>query len=155
MALFFVLACLLAWLAYFAEARERLWVSIMAGLRAVGGRLLRAGSSGLRGVTRTARGSPASAIADDIRRHRRLLLALLLVIALPPVLVLVLVLRREVILDGFEGIQRPVASVRIEELLYFPIQPRYWTTGSRSITAILTTNLSPARPTRSSLPGDR
>ena len=115
LALFFVLACLLAWLAYFAEARERLWVSIMAGLRAVGGRLLRAGSSGLRGVTRTARGSPASAIADDIRRHRRLLLALLLVIALPPVLVLVL--RREVILDGFEGIQRPVASVRIEELL--------------------------------------
>jgi peptidoglycan L-alanyl-D-glutamate endopeptidase CwlK len=115
MVLLFALACLLAWLALFAEARELLFSRARAGLRAAGGMFRRHGRFAWRSVAPMPHGGLRSRIVDGIRNHRQLLLAVLLVIALPPALVLVA--RREVVLDGFEDVQRPAASVRIEELL--------------------------------------
>lgn len=115
MALFFALACLLAWLAYFADARERLVARTGARLRAIGCGVSRAGGSIRRGLARNPRPDSPSRIAEILQAHRHLLVAGVLLIALPPLLVLLF--RREVILDGFEGVHRPVASARIEELL--------------------------------------
>ncbi len=115
MVLLFALACLLAWLALFAHGRELLLSRARAGFRAAGGMFRRHSGFARRLFALRSHGRPRSRIADDIRNHRHLLLVALLVVALPPALVLVA--RREVVLDGFENVHRPVASVRIEELL--------------------------------------
>ncbi len=115
MALLFAFACLLAWLAYFADVRERLLAWLLARLRAAGGRARHISGSVQHRLARKSQRDQPSHLAEIFQTYRHLLLAGLLVIALPPLLVLLF--RREVILDGFEGDARPVASVKLEELL--------------------------------------
>lgn len=115
MALFFSFACLLAWLAYFAEARERLAAWWLGRARSAGRRLRRTGARLRDGLARRPRQARTPRMWETMRNHRPLLLAALMVVALPPLLVLIL--RRDVALDGFESVQRPMASVKLEELL--------------------------------------
>ncbi|MFT4256755.1 MAG: M15 family metallopeptidase [Pseudoxanthomonas sp.] len=116
MALFFVLACLAAWFALFDDARARLWAWMCRQLQATSGwsaRTFQAIGRRLAPVSRPDR--QPSQLMEGIRTHRYLLLAMVVLIALPPLLVLML--RHEVVLDGFEVVQRPASSTRIEELL--------------------------------------
>ncbi|MBP6797311.1 MAG: M15 family metallopeptidase [Luteimonas sp.] len=115
MALFFALACLSAWLVLFADARARL----------LGG-IARQWDRATAAVRRSASGLRARSVAPRSVRHRvpllhagvrgRHLLAGALAVLLVPAL-LVLAMRRDVILDGFDRIERPPASARLEELL--------------------------------------
>lgn len=115
MALFFACACLLAWLAYFPDARERLLGRIRGRFSTAGAGVRRVGGSVRRGLSRAPKLRRPSRLADMVRLHRPMLLAALLVVLLPPLLVLMF--RRDVALDGFEGVQRQATSVKLEELL--------------------------------------
>ncbi|HRN61121.1 MAG TPA: M15 family metallopeptidase [Luteimonas sp.] len=117
MTLLFAAACALAWLVAFPETRQHLSARARHGARAALEHARRFRQS----VFRRPQASVASHRIGAWRfagfggGQRWLPLALLLVIALPPLLVLGL--RREVVLEGFDGIRQTTASSRIEELL--------------------------------------
>jgi peptidoglycan L-alanyl-D-glutamate endopeptidase CwlK len=117
MTLLFAGACALAWLVAFPEARQQLSARARHGARIVleHARRLRPSVSWRSRASMPPPRIGAWRLAGFGGGQRWRPVALLLVIALPPLLVLGL--RREVVLDGFDGIRQSTASSRIEELL--------------------------------------
>ena len=109
MALFFALACAITWLMLFPGAGARPSNALNRAKRFTGAVIQLIG-------TRGARPSRHQQAALQVLVPRRRLLFWILAILLLPAL-LVLVLRHEVILDGYERIERPLASATVQELL--------------------------------------
>ena len=95
-ALYFVLACLLSWVALFPAAREwvaRMAVRAAAGLQQRAGKLVRsegARAGAVADSARVATRSATSGAADFFRRHYLLCLACTAVICIPPALALII-----------------------------------------------------------------
>ena len=92
MALYFILACLLSWIALFPGARE--WVAktvarAAAGLQGRAGKLVRNESSRA-GAMHQAAGARAAEVAGFVRRHYLLFLGGAAIMCLPPLAALVL-----------------------------------------------------------------
>ena len=115
MALFFALTCLATGLALFDDARTRMFDGVVRCSR----QMLDVARHSMRALRR--RHVPTRAAHERLLvlhvslRGRYLLLGTLAIMLVPALVVMVV--RREVILDGFERVERPVASVKLEELL--------------------------------------
>ncbi|MCA0394764.1 MAG: M15 family metallopeptidase [Proteobacteria bacterium] len=115
MALFFLLACAATWWALFDDARTRTSAALQRTWRVAMTRLGRAWPRRRTPHTASRSFRHRLPLANASVRTRHLLAGMLLVLLLPALLVLAL--RRDVILEGFDRVERPVASARLEELL--------------------------------------